>query len=758
MVRTQLKITGTVQGVGFRPCVYGVANLLDLTGFVRNDEAGVTIEVQGIQANNFLSKLKESLPLLAVIDSVESSHTPIVAGEKKFTILHSQSNAEVIAKISPDVGVCKDCLHELFDAESRFYQYPFLNCTNCGPRLTITNDLPYDRAKTSMKKFIMCDDCSAAYSDPLDRRYHAQPIACEKCGPELSMSVTEIANRINAGKIVAVKGIGGYQIICDATNEETVKKLRERKLRDSKPFALMMLNTKSAKQFVNILNEENELLESWRRPIVLMKQREKMLPDAVASGLSELGIMLPYSPIHYLIFHALLDHPAGHDWLNKKNNIALIATSANLSGEPLIIDDEEACLGLNEIADHVVSYNREILTRVDDSVVRLINHTPYFIRRARGFVPAGIKLAKKVPPGIAVGGHLKNTICITRGDEAFVSQYLGDMDNPESIEFFHETLEHLLKILNVKPEFIAHDLHPDFYTTQFAESFGLPTFAVQHHHAHLLSVAAEHHITESAIGLALDGYGYGANGESWGGELMLLEGGSYQRLGHLKRMLQPGGDIAAREPWRMAVSFLQCRCLHNQPNFNFKKSMNKIVRLIMQTPALEGFDGAEKLIKLLNSKIEIPQTSSCGRLFDTASSLLNVCHINRYEGEAAMRLESLVTKPKVFKNGWSIEDNQLNLSPLLQHLLTCDSAEGANIFYGTLIAASTDWIVQNAKQDNIKNILLSGGCFSNKVLAEGLIKNLRSHNLNPFLPYKLPPNDGGISLGQAVIAGKFISH
>ena len=726
MKRLQLHITGTVQGVGFRPYVYRLANSFALTGFVRNDAIGVVIEIQGANCDDFISAMKKNLPPLAIIEKIKSSEVPTILDEKNFSIFQSQLSAEVVAKISPDVGICKDCLHELFDSNSRFYKYPFLNCTNCGPRLTITNKLPYDRAKTSMKSFDLCENCQMEYSDPASRRYHAQPIACEKCGPGLSTSISDIAERIKEGDIVAVKGVGGYQLICDATNELAVEKLRKRKVRESKPLALMFLNAKSTEPFVKISSQEKTLLEGWQRPIVLLKQIEKTLPEAIAGDLSELGVMLPYNPIHYLIFHALSDSPDGHNWLEERNNIALIVTSANIGGEPLIVDDDEAYLSLTKIADLTVSYNRKILTRVDDSVMRVVDQAPYFIRRARGFVPTSIRLVKKVAPGIAVGGHLKNTICITRDDEAFVSQYLGDMDNPASIEFFHETLAHLSKILNVKPEFIAHDLHPDFYTTQYAQDLGLPIFAVQHHHAHLLSVAAEHHIVGPALGLALDGYGYGEKGEAWGGELMLLDGGEYQRLGHLKNMFQPGGDVAAREPWRMAVSFL------HQMNLDVKKY----------------FKDSEALINLLNSAIVIPQTSSCGRLFDMASSLLNVCHINRYEGEAAMRLESLVTTPKVLKDGWTIKNNQLNLFPLLEYLLKCDVVDGANIFHGTLIAAFTDWIVKNAKQQNIKNILLSGGCFLNKVLAEGLLSNLRSQNLNPLLPHKLPPNDGGISLGQ----------
>ncbi len=787
MQRLRVQLTGYVQGVGFRPCVYRVAKALDLTGWVKNNSEGVEIEIQGKKSPQFIECLKENLPPLATLDTLHFKNISPLLDEDDFSILPSDVAGKLSAKISPDMSICDDCLKELFDSSGRFYLYPFLNCTNCGPRLTITENLPYDRAQTSMRDFQLCNACADDYQNPLDRRYHAQPIACQQCGPALSMPVTEIVGCLRRGEIIALKGVGGYQLICDATNSAAIKKLRQRKLRDSKPFALLMLNAKSAEHFVEISKEEKTLLESWQRPIVLLQKKsysslsldainpssrdlrgsssrgltagsttssdcdmnlgdpaikswddglESKLSNNIADGLSELGIMLPSSAIHYLLFHGLLNDPQGTQWLDTKNDLVLIATSANTQGEPLIIDDSAALEELSRIADVRVSYNREILTRADDSVMRVLDGAPYFIRRARGFTPRSIKLAKKTMPGIALGGLLKNTICVTRDHEAFVSQYLGDMDNPSAIEFFHETLDYFLNVLKVKPEFIAHDLHPDFYTTQFAQRLGIPAIGVQHHHAHLASVVAEHQMKERALGIALDGYGYGANGESWGGELMLLEGAQYQHLSSLKTLPQPGGDIAAREPWRMAAGLLH--------------ALNKVDEIEKR------FGESNALLKLLNSHINIPQTSSGGRLFDTASALLGVCHINRYEGEAAMLLESLVTQPTVSKGGWIIQNNELSFFPLMQHLLTCDKMTGANIFHGTLIAGLTDWILQHAKQYKTQIVLLSGGCFLNKTLTEGLLKNLRHHHLTPLIPRQLPPNDGGLSLGQAWIASAAI--
>lgn len=734
--RLQIIIQGQVQGVGFRPSVYRVAQRLGLTGWIKNNLSGVLIEVQGAQVANFVTQLKMNLPPLAKVNHLQVKTVPLKIKEEAFAIVQSEKGL-ANTLISPDSSICSACVHELFDPQSRYFRYPFLNCTHCGPRFSITRNLPYDRSETSMDEFLLCTGCKADYSNPDNRRYHAQPTACAQCGPHLSASIEDIASGILQGDIMAVKSLGGYQLICDARNESALLKLRARKNRDAKPFALMVVNSESAKELVELGESARELLQSVARPVVLLRKKENALSDVIAPGLNHFGIMLPYTPLHYLLFNALCGSLNGCEWLNQVQSTVLVVTSANTGGHPLIIDDHCAQEELETIADNIVSCNRQIITRADDSVLRIVNNAPLFIRRARGFVPSPIPLAKTVPPLLAVGGHLKNTFCITRGDEAFVSQHIGSLTNKATIGFFHESLDHLLKFLGVRPERIAHDLHPDFYTSRFAAEYGVPAFAIQHHHAHLASVVAEHGIQQRVLGLALDGYGYGTQGESWGGELLLLEQALFKRLGQFSPLPQPGGDIAAKEPWRMAASVLHGLGRGGEISQRFA-----------------AFSQAGNLCQLLDKKINSPVTSSCGRLFDAASALLGVTMRSHYEGQAAMQLESLVSTPQIMSNGWIIEQNHFNIMPVLAFLSdSSDCIEGANVFHGTLIAGLTDWIRRNCREQHIDMVVLSGGCFLNQILAEGLINALSQSGIKALLPRALPPDDGGISLGQAWIAG-----
>lgn len=734
--RLQLIITGLVQGVGFRPCVYQLACELGLTGLVKNTPGGVLVEVQGDRASQFAEKIKSKLPPLAKLTGITCKKIPSIALERQFEIVASD---EGIGRtmISPDMGICHACLSELLAPESRYYLYPFLNCTHCGPRLTITQSLPYDRCKTSMALFPLCSACQKSYSDPCDRRYHAQPTACHHCGPQFSHAIATMAQAIHAGKILAVKGMGGYQLICDGRNENTIETLRQRKNRPAKPFALMALNLKSASQIIKLSAEEAVLLKSQARPIVLASKKESFLPEGIAPGLNRLGVMLPSTPAHYLLFHALSGEPHGRAWLEEINPNILVVTSANLSGKPLYVDDEKAQNELSTVADLLVSYNRNIVTRVDDSVVTVVNQVPLFIRRARGYIPEPIKLPCHIPVTLAFGGQLKNTFCITRGDEAFVSQHIGSLSNRETIDFFHESLTHLQKFLGVKLERLACDWHPDFYTSQLLSEYDLTCVAVQHHHAHLASVAAEHHLIKPALGLALDGYGYGNDGHAWGGELLKLVNTSFERLSSFYPLPQPGGDRAAREPWRMAAAVL-----------HHLNQDEEIMRRFSSLPR------AALLSRWLACDPAMPVTTSCGRLFDAASALLGVNLISSYEGQAAALLESLVTCPKVDQNGWDFKQGSLNLLPLFERMLSLDPTAGANLFHGTLIAGLTEWIVSWSKKTAIKTILLSGGCFLNKVLSEGLSQELSRLDFEVYLPQKLPPNDGGLSLGQAWVAGR----
>ncbi|MCE0723217.1 MULTISPECIES: carbamoyltransferase HypF [Legionella] len=734
MKRLQISIQGQVQGVGFRPYVYRIAKLLQLTGWIKNNAVGVLLEIQGILADQFVSYLKVNLPPLAKIKYIQLKTVPAKTNENTFNIIESeQGKSNTI--ISPDTCICSECLKELFDPLSHYFRYPFLNCTQCGPRFTITQNLPYDRCNTSMDAFPLCQQCEADYQNPDNRRYHAQPTACTHCGPQLSLSIEEIAQFLLHGEIIALKGLGGYQLLCDASNETAVFKLRERKKRDKKPFALMLANSTSVAGIAELSKQSRALLESRERPIVLLKKKIELA--GVAPNLNHFGIMLPYTPLHFLLFNAFAGNKNGCDWLDEYQPMILVVTSANLGGDPLIKEDISAAHELRTIADKIVTYNREIIMRIDDSVMCLIHDAPLHVRRARGFLPVPIQLPYAIPPTLAVGGHLKNTFCITRGDEAFVSQHIGSLNNKATIGFFHESLNHLLGFLNVKPERIAHDLHPDFYTTRFARSYGIPAFAIQHHHAHLASVIAEHGIQKQVLGLALDGYGYGLNGEAWGGELLLLNHDSFVRLGSFQPLLQPGGDIAAREPWRMGASVL-----------HFLGRSKEIVKRFPNCPQ------ANLIHQLLDKKINSPSTSSCGRLFDAASALLGVQLISQYEGHAAMQLESLVTHLHIIPNGWQMNDHYFDMMPTLEQLLDLNnSIMGANLFHGTLIAGLAEWIKKISREKNIDTVVLSGGCFLNQVMAEGLIKTLSTYGITSLLPRKLPPNDGGISLGQAWIGG-----
>ncbi|AMP90981.2 carbamoyltransferase HypF [Legionella pneumophila] len=734
--RVQISIQGLVQGVGFRPCVYKLAKQMELTGFVQNNASGVLIEIQGQYLSQFIPKLRDQLPPLATIHNVEFISLPVISNETAFEILDSQQGKANTA-ITPDVCICSECLSELFDPQSRYYRYPFLNCTHCGPRFTITRNLPYDRCQTSMSQFRLCQWCQSDYLNPDNRRYHAQPTACGHCGPQLSVSVDEITQRIGEGEIIALKGLGGYQFICDARNEETISKLRLRKNRETKPFALMVANVKSAERIAEVSSQARLVLESRERPIVLLRKKGAFLPDGIAPGLNHLGIMLPSTPLHYLLFNSFLGNPDYCQWLDEYHPMVLVVTSANIGGEPLIIDDKKAEQGLLAIADKIVSHDREIITRADDSVVHMVNEAPRLIRRARGYVPIPLKLPYEIPPTLALGGHLKNTFCITRGNEAFVSQHIGSLNNKATIEYFHESLHHLLKFLAVKPEKIACDWHPDFYTSRLAQEYGLPFYGVQHHHAHLASVAAEYGIQEPVLGLVLDGYGFGSNSESWGGELLLLEKATFKRIGHFFPILQPGGELAAREPWRMAAGILYTLGRGDEIPQRFKEQTQ-----------------APYLLQLLEKKIHCPLTTSCGRLFDAVSALLGVESLSRFEGHAAMRLESMVTHPQILNKGWVINDNVFDMRPALRFLAnTKEQQLGANLFHGTLIAGLSEWITGICREKGMRMLLLSGGCFLNQVLAEGLVHSLIKSGINPLLPQLLPPNDGGIALGQAWIVG-----
>ena len=747
--RRRLQIRGLVQGVGFRPYVYRLAVERKLSGFVKNGPDGVTVEVQGCQVDAFMNALTASLPPLARIDSIIESTVPIAA-DTDFRIDASDSGSTASAAIPADSAICDRCLGELFDHRDRRYLHPFIACTDCGPRYTMTRRLPYDRNATSMADFALCSACESEYTDPANHRFHAEPVCCHDCGPSLSVEPGTIAERISNGDIVAIKGIGGFHLACDARNAATVARLRARKRRDGKPFAVMVLNTASAALFAQCNDTALQALTSQTRPVVVLPRHHQgeSLPDALSQGLDNIGIMLPYTALHYLIFHALLGSPNTDDWLTAPQSIALVMTSANLSGDPLIVDNAAALSALAEIADCVVTHDRDIAARADDSVVRVAGNRSIVIRRARGFAPNAIALA---PTGsgsatiLGTGAHLKNTLALARGDQAWLSPHVGDLSTPNTIAFQRKVCEQLIETFAPRLNGIACDWHRDYASTRLAEAlaerFDVPVIRVQHHHAHLAAVLAVNHYEGPALGIALDGHGLGERGESWGGELLRLDGAEFERVGHFAPLLAPGGDVAAREPWRLAAG-----ALHDLGE------ANSIESRFSDEPL------AAALAALLQES-DCPRTTAAGRLFDCAAGLLGVSRRAAFEGEPPMRLESLLTAPEPLEGGFRLKSGVLDFKPLLARLAHCsDPVQGANWFHGTVLEALTCWAVEAAETYGVRTVALGGGCFLNHILATQLPERLLAEGLTPLQATHIPPNDGSISLGQTWVARRQLDN
>jgi hydrogenase maturation protein HypF len=759
MIHAQIRVSGQVQGVGFRPFVFRLAHELGLAGWVRNDNEGVEIAVEGAQQQvmQLIKRLQSEPPVMARVEKVTHDLAQATGDLRGFNITASKLG-KVQTGIAPDMAICPECLTELFDPADRRYRHPFINCIHCGPRYTLTARMPYDRANTSMAKFTQCPECQHEYDNPDTRRFHAQPNACPKCGPSLRLydehwqaittedPIATTAEKIRSGEIVAIKGIGGFHLVCDARNAAAVARLRSGKQREEKPFAVMVLNRLSASHYARFPEHEATLLEVSERPIVLLPKSATCDAElsGIAPGLSSIGLMLPYTPLHYLLLHELLGKPDGMGWLDEATPLALVMTSANPGGEPLVIDDVEARASLTGLADAFLSHDRDILHRCDDSILKWQGEAAAFIRRARGYTPRRIVLPFSGPSILACGAWLKNTVCLTRGNEAFVSQHIGDLDHAGARQMLDETVAHLCHILDVQPQAVAHDLHPDFYSTQFAQAYAvehdLPIFAVQHHHAHIAAICAEHQVTETVLGLALDGVGLGTDGSAWGGELLRVEGVHCQRLGHLAPLNMPGGDRAAREPWRMAAAVL----------FDEGRAEEIAQRFSKQA-------GAEMLPGMLQRQLNCPATSSMGRYFDAAAGLLGVCECQGYEGQAAMLLEGVAEqygKVASLAAGYTISaDGILDFRPLLATLADCkDAAYGAALFHATIAEGLSAWVLRAATQNTINHITLGGGCFLNNILTQAMIEGLSAKDLRVLTARQLPPNDGGISLGQASIA------
>jgi hydrogenase maturation protein HypF len=759
MIHAQIRVTGQVQGVGFRPFVFRLAHELGLAGWVRNDNEGVEIAVEGArqQVMRLIERLQSEPPVMARVEKVTHDLAQAMGDLQGFNITASKSG-KTQTGIAPDMAICPDCLAELFDPADRRYRHPFINCIQCGPRYTLTALMPYDRINTSMAKFEQCPECQHEYDTPSTRRFHAQPNACPKCGPSLKMydeswreiasddAISSTAELIRSGEVVAVKGIGGFHLVCDARNFTAVAKLRSGKQRQEKPFAVMVLNRQSASYYAQFPEHEASLLEVSERPIVLLNKAatcNSELAD-IAPGLSSIGLMLPYTPLQYLLFHELLGKPEGTAWLQQATPLALVMTSANPGGEPLVINDIEARLSLTGLADAFLSHDREILHRCDDSIMKWQYNAAAFIRRARGYTPRRILLPFSGPSVLACGAWLKNTVCLTRGNEAFVSQHIGDLDHAGARLMLDETVAHLCHILDVQPQAVAHDLHPDFYSTQFAQTYasqhGLPLFPVQHHHAHIAAICAEHHVTEPVLGLALDGVGLGTDGQAWGGELLRVSGAIFERLGNLAPLLMPGGDRAAREPWRMAAAVLF--------------DLNRLNEITKRFPTQSG---TETVKGMLQRQLNCVATTSMGRLFDAGAGLLGVSETQGYEGQAAIMLEGLAAQHgevAPLKEGYAITAaGILDFRPLLTTLVDYeDAAYGAALFHATIAEGLSAWVLRAAEQNKTFKIALGGGCFLNNLLTLTIVENLSAKGMNVLTAGQLPPNDGGISFGQASIA------
>lgn len=797
IVRRQIQVSGIVQGVGFRPYIYRLAAERQLAGTIRNTSSGVTIEIQGLRqaVDDFLSCLPRQAPPLARITNVSSSDLPC-NGDVEFRIIASHAEETVRTLISPDVATCADCQREMLDPHDRRYRYPFINCTNCGPRFTIVHDIPYDRPRTSMAKFKMCAACLVEYDNPLDRRFHAQPNACWDCGPQLELwnnagqnlasrdPVADVISALHGGRTVAIKGLGGFHLATDATNASAVALLRERKRRVGKPFAIMVPNVEAAGDVCEITDPEKVALQSIERPIVLLRgayNRKWTIAADVAPGNNYLGVFLPYTPIHHLLFA-------------EGTFKALVMTSGNLSEEPIAIANDEAVQRLCGLADLFLMHHRDVLLRCDDSVVRILSaQTPPLpqskasnrrhrregaevtqksltgkstvqqLRRSRGFVPVPVFLKEEVLPILAVGGELKNTICLTKANYAFLSQHVGDLENLETYKFFEEAIAHLEKVLEIRPELIAYDLHPDYFSTKWAlQKNGMPVIGVQHHHAHIASCMAENHLDGKVIGFALDGTGFGTDGNIWGGEVLIASYKDFERAAHFEYVPIPGGAAAIHEPWRMAVSYLA---------HHFGQKFRKLnLPFLEEVPASK----LDVLLQALHRRINSPLTSSCGRLFDAVAAIVGIRNQISYEAQAAIELEmaiatdnqhsddayELVALAKNKKENSNQDESHCTIisTRVMFEQVIEDVAQNRHVaeisrkFHNGLVNIFVQ-IAENLRdQTTLNRVCLSGGTFNNLYLTTQLVSRLGSAGFEVFTQNEVPAGDGGLSLGQAMVA------
>jgi len=747
-IRRQITVTGIVQGVGFRPFIHRLAQRYNIAGSVHNFTGGVIIEAEGNpeDVTAFIKDLPKEKPPIARIEEI-STNEIAATGDSQFVITASREASGGTILLSPDVAPCEACRRELFAPADRRYQYPFINCTNCGPRFTIIETVPYDRPNTTMQPFTMCPQCQAEYDDIDDRRYHAQPNACPVCGPQVELvagdelctrdkAVQGAIERLVAGEIIAIKGLGGFHLACDATNEHAVQKLRRRKGREEKPLAIMSASVEDIETYCEVTDEARALLSGPIQPIVLLRQKGSAIAPSVAPDSKYHGVMLPYTPLHHLL-------------LADDRLLALVMTSGNLSEEPLATQNDEARQRLGHIADGFLLHNRKINIGCDDSVVRPTPVGPIIMRRARGYVPFPIKLERDLGKTLAVGGHFKNTFCLTEGHNAFLSQHIGDLEDAETLDYFKWCVAHLEHVLRVTPDLIAHDLHPSYlstrYAQQLAEEQGLEAVAVQHHHAHIAACMAEHGAPGPVLGVACDGTGYGADGTVWGCEVLISNYDDYTRAAHLDYVPLPGGEQAIRQPWRMTAVYLDRQGLLDT-NIEFCRKLDT--------------DTWHLLSQMIKKEINCPLASSAGRLFSAVSALIGLCPVETYESQSAIMLEAAATEAEgAYSYEITRENDMLIMQPgPMFHEIVDALQAGTAIgqisarFHNTFVQMLADTVQQMADETGIGQVALSGGTFQNELLLIGLYQQLTEAGFEVLIHKETPPNDGGLALGQAVVA------
>jgi hydrogenase maturation protein HypF len=765
IARRRLLVRGVVQGVGFRPYVHRLAGRFALAGFVQNTAVGVVIEVEGAEGPvaGFLDALPKNGPPLMRIDAVEQTVLATM-GDRGFEIRASEAGGDAFALVPADACVCDACLAEIHDPADRRYGYAFTNCTHCGPRYSIIEDVPYDRALTTMRCFTMCVDCQREYDDPGDRRFHAQPNACPVCGPQLELVeggetqrrreglspqeiLADAARALLEGRIVAWKGLGGFQLACDARNADAVRLLRARKHRLEKPFAVMVRGLMVARSLGECSEAEVELLASPQRPIVLLARKadDAQLAEEVCFGVPVVGVMLPSTPMHDLLFAELA--------LQHGSSVPLVMTSGNLSEEPIAIDNDEALHSLAALADLFVLHDRPIHTRVDDSVARVFRGKPMLLRRARGYAPEPTWLGLGEAEVLACGGEQKNTFCLTRKGWALMSQHLGDLENLETMGFFEETLERMQRLFHVTPRIVAHDLHPGYMSTQIAQRWARAqgiedVVRVQHHHAHIAACMAEHRLEGEVLGVAWDGTGYGEDGTIWGGEFLIASLADYTRAAHLRPVQLAGGDAAVREPWRIALAYLQDAFGELPEGLPWRPAVSASARSTVET--------------MLRRGINTVPTSSAGRLFDAVASLVGLRDTVAFEGQAAMLLEGICGPGEHAAYPFLLDESDgeampIDLRPMIR-VISNDVAEGVTPgvisarFHTTMVAVIVEACIRLRARTGLDRVCLGGGCFQNMMLLGRSSKALEQEGFRVFWPQRVPSNDGGLALGQAAVA------